>query len=361
VHIGPVQAGIAETIAPARRRIAALDAVRGIAIGFVLLRHGFPGVFGGGGIAGVELFFVLSGFLITGILAGDLRRRGEIRFGHFYRNRALRLVPALVCAVAGVAFIELIFNPLGESSHVDSGVAIGLTYTADFAKLLDFQQLPQLGHLWTLAVEEQFYILWPLVLMGIAAWARGRELRAAWCVMGLAATASIVVLLLARDDLTDAYVLPTTWAVTLLAGCLLALRAVRPPHAAVLGWAAVAGLAAIIFVPDGKDALYTYLGVVPAVAVLATLLIANAAGPQPVALLRSRPLQLLGTISYGAYLWNYPIALYRPGVVSIPLTLMAAAGSYWFVERHFLRLKNRPAKASQAPVPAAEAVSLAGS
>jgi peptidoglycan/LPS O-acetylase OafA/YrhL len=123
----------------------------------------------------------------------------------------------------------------------------------------------------------------------------------------------------------------------------------------------VAGLAAIIFVPDGKDALYTYLGVVPAVAVLATLLIANAAGPQPVALLRSRPLQLLGTISYGAYLWNYPIALYRPGVVSIPLTLMAAAGSYWFVERHFLRLKNRPAKASQAPVPAAEAVSLAGS
>ena len=266
-------------------RVRELDGLRGVAILFVLLAHSHFDWFPGGGIVGVHMFFVLSGFLITGILL----RRGLT--WHFYKRRAVRLFPALALVLATyLALAPALGWELWEAAAVAG-------YVANWADTY------QLHYLWSLAVEEQFYVVWPLLLVGLAR--IGKR-------FALAAT----ITLLAGLHIERAYGYATGWdwnriydgtdtvAVSLLAGCLLAqLRdlgwRVRPRRAAVVAFGLlVAGVLTLTQHTDEGQAFLAYGGLT-GIALAGAIVIAA-----PPAFLRDRLLVRLGTISYGLYLWH---------------------------------------------------------
>ena len=297
-----------------------LDLLRGLAVGLVMLRHALPDVFGGAGVVGVVMFFALSGYLITGVL----ERRP--RLGDFYRRRARRLVPPLLVLVAGVVAVTLVADPLGDRDELGWTVLWALTWTGN----LPFGHASDATfHLWTLATEEQFYLLWPATLLLLG---RGRAL----VVAGAATVAACVATTwwLAEDpDL--AYSLPTSWAVCFVIGAAVRLHRDR---LAVPSWApgaALVVLAVLALVPLRGHAL-TYLAAGPAVAALTGVLILAWRGRLAI----DGPLRILvwlGTVSYAAYLWNYPLSLWLPPLPAVALTLLAAALSWRYVEAPLLR------------------------
>ena len=297
-----------------------LDLLRGLAVGLVMLRHALPDVFGGAGVVGVVMFFALSGYLITGVL----ERRP--RLGDFYRRRARRLVPPLLVLVAGGVAVTLVADPLGDRDELGWTVLWALTWTGN----LPFGHASDATfHLWTLATEEQFYLLWPATLLLLG---RGRAL----VVAGAATVAACVATTwwLAEDpDL--AYSLPTSWAACFVIGAAVRLHRDR---LAVPSWApgaALVVLAVLALVPLRGHAL-TYLAAGPAVAALTGVLILAWRGRLAI----DGPLRILvwlGTVSYAAYLWNYPLSLWLPPLPAVALTLLAAALSWRYVEAPLLR------------------------
>jgi peptidoglycan/LPS O-acetylase OafA/YrhL len=333
-----------------RRHIPALDAIRGLAIGLVLLRHAWPSVFGAGGFVGVELFFVLSGYLITSILLHEFES-GRVSYRRFYINRILRLVPALTLMVLFVLLVVAVFDPLSDRTFLLSGGVRGLTYTDDIPRL-PLHPLNELTHLWTLAIEEQFYIIWPLLLIAFASRGARRLRRMTWAVLALSLVALFATVAYghyAKNNVVGIYTSPTIWAVTLVLGCALAIGVVRlriTPRSVAPLLLALLGLA---FLPEAKSHVWTYLLVLPVIAVLSLCLIGNAISNEPIGVLNNRVLRYLGKISYAAYLWDYPLALWFPGALSIPLALAAASVSFWLVEQPFLRLKRRGPSPPVAP------------
>ena len=310
-------------------RIAGLDLLRGIAIGLVLLRHAAPELAVGAGVVGVVMFFALSGYLITGLLADELDRTGRLDLRRFYARRARRLVPALLLLVAAVGVVTVLLDPLGDRDQLVKTVVVALTWTGN----LPFGHASDATfHLWTLATEEQFYLMWPalLVLLGPR---RGLVVAAVSTVGLLLAT---VIWLRAVPD--NAYSLPTPWAVCFVIGAAARLhghRVAMPRWAAPL---ALVGLAVLSVIPLRGHAL-TYLAGGPAIATLTAVLVLSWRTWTEVSGPGLRVLAWLGTISYGAYLWNYPLTLWlRPhldhaGLLATGLTIGAAAASWYVVER----------------------------
>lgn len=316
-------------------RIQGLDLLRGIAVGLVVLRHAFPDLFAGAGVVGVVMFFALSGHLITGLLLGELQRTGSVDLRRFYVRRARRLVPALVVLVAGVALVTLLLDPLGDRGELPKDVLVALTWTGNLPHLTPDGAT---FHLWTLATEEQFYLVWPAVL--VLAFRRRLVL-----VLLVAATAACLLAALltvawlrAEPDL--AYALPTSWAVCFVVG---AASRILLPRLAVPTWApgaALVGLGLLSVVPLRGHAL-TYLVAGPAVALLTAVLLVAWRDWAHVSAPSLRPVVWLGTVSYAAYLWNYPLTMWlRPhvdhaGLLAAALTVPAAALSWHLVERRF--------------------------
>ncbi|CUR58074.1 Acyltransferase 3 [metagenome] len=315
-----------------RDRIDGIDLLRGVAVALVMVRHAWPAAFPGAGVVGVVMFFALSGHLITGLLLDELERTGRVELRRFYLRRARRLVPALLLLVAGVVAVTLLLDPLGDRDELGRTVLVALTWTGN----LPFGHASDATfHLWTLATEEQFYLLWPAVL--VASFTRGRVRLALLLVAGACLLACVATLAWLRDAPDLAYSLPTSWAVCFVIG---AATRVLGPRAVVPDWAApvaLAGLAVLSVVPLRGHAL-TYLAGGPAIAALTAVLLlswrtwAEVTGP-------ARALVLLGTVSYGAYLWNYPLTLWlRPtldglaGPMALVLTLVAAGLSWHLVE-----------------------------
>jgi peptidoglycan/LPS O-acetylase OafA/YrhL len=334
---------------PAHRRIEGLDLLRGAAILLVLLRHSWPDAFGGAGIVGVVAFFTLSGYLITGLLATDARRLGRIRYGRFYRNRALRLIPALLFVLVGLVVVEGVLDVSETRRFVPRTLGVALTYTMNIPFFNHGS--PNFSHLWTLANEEQFYLVWPLlILLGI----RYRKLRA----VVVASAVLLLVLLVAtvfwyQDDIQKIYSYPTTWTISMVVGA--AARLGQPRLDALIGGrragpAALVGAAALLamaLVPDAKEYLVTYLVGGTAVGVCTVLVIGKlrdwAVVPRGLGLLVK-----LGTISYAVYLWNYPISwwLRDAGALEVPVTtvvlsILAGTLSWLLVERPVARFKAR--------------------
>jgi len=292
----------------------------------------------GGGYVGVDVFFVISGFLITGLLVREIRQRNRVSFAAFYGRRMRRLLPAsiLVLVVTVVASSQVI-APLEMRAVTKDGAAAAL-YVINYrlaalsTNYLAARAAPSpLQHYWSLAVEEQFYLLWPAIVMAASlAWRRSRRLSTASLVtvVGVLTVASFVLSLrlTTRSQPWAFFSLPTrVWE--LAAGGAVALLVPflgRVPKlvAAACGWG---GLAMIVWSVVHFGAETPFPGTAALVPVAGTLaiLVAGAVAPRRGAstFLACRPLQGAGRISYSWYLWHWPILVLVPLAVGHALTL----------------------------------------
>jgi peptidoglycan/LPS O-acetylase OafA/YrhL len=335
----------------------ALDGVRALAVGAVLVFHGLPALLPGG-FLGVDAFFVLSGFLITALLLAERERTGRIRLGAFWWRRARRLLPALLLLLAAVVGGARWFSPAEELASVRADVLATLGYVANWRMIYrgdgyfdTTAATSVLQHAWSLGIEEQFYLLWPLAVLLL----RSR------LAIGVAAVAGTVASTVAAAWLFDpaapdrAYFGTDTRAAALLVGC--ATAAALPRLAAVRSRALTAGAVVVVGAgwagADGTERwLYHggFAALAVAVAVVLAHLVRRPDGPFG-RVLGVAPLVALGRISYGVYLWHWPLygvltgartGLTGPALlaVRIAVTVAVAAYSYLLVERPVLQARR---------------------
>jgi peptidoglycan/LPS O-acetylase OafA/YrhL len=308
---------------PARRipYQPALDGLRALAILTIMLYHGqvpWPR----GGYLSVDLFFVLSGYLITRLLLAEWDARGRIDLKSFWAGRARRLLPALFLMLAGVAAYAALLAPAARLVRVRWDALATLLYVANwrfaFTHLSYFDQFGDaspLTHMWTLGIEEQYYLVWPVLLIAGLALARGRlrPLLAGTLLAALASAVTMAVLYQPGVDPSRLYYGTDTRAQALLLGgalaFALALRGNRPlprPATQVIGAVGLGGLMAMMLLsPD--TVRWMYMGGFALAATACALTVTAAA--QPGGWLRrlfaTPPLPAIGRISYGLYLWHW--------------------------------------------------------
>ncbi|MCU1353546.1 MAG: acyltransferase [Acidimicrobiales bacterium] len=320
-------------------RRAHLDGIRALAVYLVVLYHAGVGALPGGFI-GVDVFFVLSGFLVTQVLLRDLDAGGRIRFRRFYARRFRRLLPAaaVVLLVTAVGFTWI-----ASAAEVDDATG---SFRAAFAWIANWHFIGRSAdyfgadinrspvvHFWSLAVEEQFYLLWPLLLGGLFVVARraGERHRAVMrTVVALGAVVSLgAALRLMSTDLTRVYYGTDTRAYQLLAGALLALtprwlarrtRASLPLQ--VLGWAAFAAIVGLATRAVDVGAISRGALVTAAACLLIVAVEASSGGVGRV--LSWRPIVELGRVSYGTYLWHWPLIVLVTRQRDLPTAAVAA-------------------------------------
>jgi peptidoglycan/LPS O-acetylase OafA/YrhL len=375
-----------------------LDGLRAGALISIIAYHNdfsrIPGAF-----YSVDTFFVLSGYLITSLLIVDWQGRGGIRFGRFWSRRARRLLPALFVLVGGLGILHILWpgalawpHPLADAAATLGYVANWHFISANGNYFAATVQSPLL-HTWTLAIEEQFYLLWPLVVFavlgGLARFSRRRravppdQRRLVWlgvfCAVGALASAAWMWILTPPDaNLDRAYYGTDTRAQALLVGAALAAALMvfrsRSPRTERLG--AVTGVIGLL----GAAALWTLVSYTSDLAFHGGFLLASVASAAVVAgvvlapagpaarLLSVRPLRYVGTISYGAYLWYWPVTLVVTAQrthldqwslfgARTALTIAIAVLSARFVELP-IRGGALPARRALVGVPVAAAMSL---
>ena len=322
-----------------------LDGLRGIAILIVLGAHtGVPGFADGGGGAGVTLFFVLSGYLITSLLLAEKTKTGRVDLRAFYIRRALRLFPALAAVLLAVTILAIAgVMPQAAKEGVDYRVVVlgVIFYVVNWVAVAG-QSIGMLGHAWSLAVEEQFYIVWPtLLLLGL----RLGRTRLVLMMLLLAFLDTPYRLLLdLNGGFMHVFVGTDSRGDALLLGCVLALLEIHW-HTAV-GWAGLLGLAVVAALWPGNPGLGAQIMFIPAAGIVSTLAVAGC----PV-ILAWRPLAFIGKISYGLYLWHGLVIWWAlPWPVAVPLSIAIACVSYFVLEQRFLRLKDRFGRARPGPV-----------
>jgi peptidoglycan/LPS O-acetylase OafA/YrhL len=351
-----------------------IDGLRAIAVILVVVFHVVPGALPGGGL-GVDIFFVLSGFLITGLLVAEKGENGHIRLRSFWARRARRLLPALgilllVCSsaalfVGGDILVGIGRQLLGAVTFSSNWLAIA-TGSSYFAGTT-----PELfRNLWSLAVEEQFYLIWPFVVL-LVILIRLRWVRFGVFVAVAAASAAAMILEYSpKTDPTRLYYGTDTHSFGLALGAALAVAvsgmAQHPLEwplwtrrvLGIAGAVAIAGLVAISVLVPAESALmfrggFATVALLSAIAILGAILPGGLLGSA----LDLLPLRWVGARSYGIYLWHWPVLLlltaaepkwqdsiatvWLLGAVTVVITVAAATLSYRFVERPIRRLGFR--------------------
>lgn len=348
-----------------------LDGVRAVAVIAVLLYHGQVG-WARGGFLGVDVFFVLSGFLITGLLLTEWDRWGSIDLRGFWLRRARRLLPALFLLLVGVSAGAALWASPAQRAALRGDALATLGYVANWRFVLadrsyfaQYDEPSPLRHMWSLGIEEQFYLLYPLLLIGLLA--LGLRRRGLAVVLGLGALGSAALtaaLYTPGADPSRVYYGTDTRLQALLVGAVAAVlvrdatpsprpaaylslagRDIPLPGRRSVGLFALAGLA-VVLVAGRDTAGWLYRGGFLLVALLAVLVVVTAADDRSTTarLLSWEPLRQVGLVSYGLYLWHWPVyvaltpdAVGATGpallVVRLALTGVLATASYVLVER----------------------------
>jgi peptidoglycan/LPS O-acetylase OafA/YrhL len=377
--------GAAMPTPPKPAHVPALDGLRGAAVAAVVAFHlGYLE----GGYLGVDLFFTLSGFLITRLLIAEHQSTGGIALGAFLGRRARRLMPALLVMLAGVALVTNAWGSTSDYAKVRGDSLATLGYVANWRSVLAdnnywalFSRPSPLQHTWSLAIEEQFYLLWPLivtgVLVGVVRWRSKRSERSersgggdsagahrstalSWLLAITLGTAAISALAAAlapegTSGVNRIYFGTDTRIASILFGAALALLVARFGEAApgrqrqaleVGAAVAVAGLGAAWFALSGTSG-FLYDGGLALCGLAAAVVIAAISHSEPGVLSRAlslRPLCYLGLISYGIYLWHWPVITTvtagRVGfgglgltALRLALSLALALLSYYLIEK----------------------------
>jgi peptidoglycan/LPS O-acetylase OafA/YrhL len=351
-----------------------IEGLRAVAIVAVLLCHaGIP--FFAGGYVGVDVFFVISGFLITRLLLGELDRHGSISLRRFYARRAKRLLPLSAILLGAVAVFSLLLLSPVRAVEVSGDIISSALYTANWhfaAQSVDYfaqdiEPSPVL-HLWSLAIEEQFYVVWPTLLLAVT-WfqrRRGRSLRPVlWATLGVVFVGSLALgIQLTNEQPASAYfsTFGRGWELA-LGGGLALLGAVRIPRAAAagIGWL---GLAAIVYAAIAFDATTPFPGtaaLIPTLGTAALILAGSSIYAQargaPAGPLSLRPVRYVGRISYSWYLWHWPVLVFAvviwgplsvaAGIAAVFVSLVPTVATHHFIEdpvrraRSLARLPNR--------------------
>jgi peptidoglycan/LPS O-acetylase OafA/YrhL len=353
------------------RRLPGLDGLRGIAVLAVIIYHADVSLLVGG-FLGVDVFFVLSGFLITSLLIDELTKTNTVDRARFYMRRIRRLMPALFLVLFFSVLVSGLFV-LDAAYHVRRDLPWAMTFVLNWSYLffeqsyfVNISRPPLLQHLWSLSVEEQFYVIWPIMLIGLYKVKIGNlsprtKIFIASSVLAIASTAWMVHLSVANgfpipNDPSRVYFGTDTHAMGLLVGCAAAAlwrserlnERLTPDRAAAmngLGLLSIAGLAYFfLFVSELNEFLYR--GGFLVLSILTAILVVIAAHPglKFGQRLGNPVLKWFGDRSYGIYLWHWPIfVLMRSGidiqwpdpiafVVKVSIVLVIADLSYRYVE-----------------------------
>jgi peptidoglycan/LPS O-acetylase OafA/YrhL len=363
----------------------ALDGLRAIAVLSVLAYH-YGADWAQGGFLGVDTFFVLSGYLITSLLLVEWARTGRIQFAAFWARRARRLLPALFLVLIAVAIWARIVLPSNQWRAIRLDAIWTFFYTANWhfiaAGQSYFSSTPSpLRHTWSLAIEEQFYLVWPLVVLGALYVARGKH----WLlttVCGVGIVGSLVVLSSTYHEDADPsrpYYGTDARASQLLVGALLAILLLRwQPRARsvrlALQWLALAAsiLIAYAFVEASDRGAILYHGgflvFAACTAIVVAAIVQETRSPLKAALSLA-PMRWIGRVSYGIYLWHWPIAValtpqhtgisgWELDVLRVGATFVVAALSYYLVELPIRQRRFKQVWTPRIALPAAAALTI---
>lgn len=352
-----------------------VQGLRAVAVGIVLIYHAgldwMPG-----GFVGVDVFFVISGFLITAGIVKEIQRTGRFSFLGFYGRRAARILPAATVTLVGVTLLSVLLMPItrwmqvGRDAMASGVYVVNWIFARDSVSYLANDQSPSpFQHFWSLAVEEQFYLFWPLVLV-VFAWIAAKTHHR--IIVGFALALLMVgipsflwSIYLTSENPAAAYFVTTTRLWELIVGASLAVfvgigKKIPDIVAAIIGWT---GLGLIIFAAmtfDSATSFPSYNAALPTLGA-AMVLWAGRKGVSfgPVAVLGTKPMAAIGAISYSLYLWHWPMlilaeAAFGPLSVMSGLAVVASAcvpawASLRYVERPFIKW-SKEQKSSTAAV-----------
>ena len=298
-----------------------IQGLRAIAVGSVLLYHaGVPGL--SGGYAGVDIFFVISGFLITTHLLGQLDRNGRVSFGEFYAKRIRRILPAsfviLVLSLVGAViwYPPILMDEVRRGAIATALYIPNVLFAADGTNYLASGTPSLFQHYWSLGIEEQFYLLWPLAL-SVGFMLLGRNRRVLFGLVTAVVIASFVwCVYLTGVSQPDAFFLLPSRMWELGAGGLAAFILLSPRFrlpavlSDALAWLGIAGIFTVVFFFDDGTVFPSYNAGLPVLASVAVVVGGAAPGMfGPAALLGARPMQFIGTISYSLYLVHWPVLM----------------------------------------------------
>lgn len=351
--------------AGARRFRPDIQGLRAIGVLFVVLYHASVPYLTGGYV-GVDVFFVISGFLITGQLMREVERTGRIHFGHFYANRMRRLIPPAAIVLITTLIVAREFGSPFQFRQIAQHAVYTAGYVLNYRLAhegVDYQNAngPEspLQHFWSLGVEEQYYFIWPLLLM-LCVWVGRRHAKrvVGGVLVAIVVSGIYLSITVTKSNAPLGYFSLHTRAWELAAGALIALAAVRlsrqPAWLAVtLSWVGIAGIVGTAFVFTDDTAFPGSAAIWP-VAATAAVIAAGCRKTRGSAeiLLDRRPMQGIGAVSYSWYLWHWPFIILAPYLFKLQfgwganlqlmvLALWVATLSYWIIESPTRRTQLR--------------------